>query len=89
MIVGVGLFSGVLFLIDGSGASMTRRAIAPVTLDMQRVLTVPIGGGIRFQQELGDAALEPGDTTTVMLTVVNDGLAPAHEVVVRDHPVAP
>jgi hypothetical protein len=64
VIVGVGLFSGVLFFIDGSGASMTRRAIAPVTLDMQRVLTTPIGGGIRFQQELADAALDAGRTTT-------------------------
>ena len=89
VIVGVGLFSGVLFFIDGSGASMTRRAIAPVTLDMQRVLTTPIGGGIRFQQELADAALDAGRTTTLTLTVANDGVAPAHEVVVRDRPVAP
>ena len=89
VIVGVGLFSGVLFFIDGSGASMTKRAIAAVTLDMQRVLTTPIGGGIRFQQELADAALDAGRTTTLTLTVANDGVAPAHEVVVRDSPVAP
>ena len=41
--LGVGLFSGVLFFIDGSGASMTRRAIAPVAIDVQRVLSSPLG----------------------------------------------
>lgn len=87
VVVGVGLFSAVLFFIDGSGASMTRRAIAPLTLDMQRVLTAPIGGGIRFEQEMGDETLDAGGTTLVTLTVANQSLAPAHEVVVRDAPV--
>ena len=50
--LGVGLFSGVLFFIDGSGASMTKRAIAPLTLDMQRVLTSPLGGDLRFAERV-------------------------------------
>ncbi len=89
VVVGVGLFSAVLFFIDGSGASMTRRAVAPLTLDIQRVLTAPLGGGIRFEQTVGDDALEAGGVTLVTLTVTNDGLAPAHEVVIRDHPIDP
>ena len=89
VVVGVGLFSAVLFFIDGSGASMTRRAIAPLTLDMQRVLTAPLGGGIRFERKVGERALAAGATTLVTLSAANDGLAPAHEVVVRDRPSAP
>lgn len=89
VVVGVGLFSAVLFFIDGSGASMTRRAVAPLTLDMQRVLTAPVGGGIRLERKLRDAALDAGATTVVTLTVANDSLASAHEVVVRDRPSTP
>jgi putative ABC transport system permease protein len=89
VIIGVGLFSSVLFFIDGSGASMTARAVAPLTLDMQRVLTAPLGGGIRLEQTLGATALAANDTMLVTLTVNNDGLAPANEVVVRDQAVPP
>ena len=84
VIVGVGLFSAVLFFVDGSGAAMTRRAVAPLSLDMQRVLTAPLGGGVRYERKLTDDQLETGESTRVTLTVANDGVAPAHEVVVRD-----
>lgn len=87
--VGVGLFSAVLFFIDGSGASMTKRAVAPLPLDMQRVLTAPIGGGIRLERRMDDHALKAGGATLVTLSVVNEGVAPAHEVVIRDRPSAP
>ncbi|MEO8424574.1 MAG: ABC transporter permease, partial [Actinomycetota bacterium] len=89
VIVGVGLFSAVLFFIDGSGASMTRRAIAPLSVDMQRVLTTPLGGGISLEQQISELSLDAGATTVVTLTVSNDGLAPSHEVVVRDRPRSP
>jgi len=89
VIVGVGLFSAVLFFIDGSGASMTKRAIAPLTLDMQRVLTAPLGGGVRLEQKAGDGALRAGGEMLVTLSVTNEGVAPAHEVVVRDRPSFP
>ena len=89
VVVGVGLFSAVLFFIDGSGASMTKRAVTPLTLDLQRVLTTPPGGGITLQRTLGDRTLAAGAATRVSLTVTNGGLAPAHEVVVRDSPSSP
>ena len=85
VVLGVGLFSGVLFFIDGSGASMTKRAIAPVAIDLQRVSTSPLGEGLRLQQRLvqrGEAVgAGPG---RMELTVRNGGPVAAHEVVVND-----
>ena len=87
IVLGVGLFSGVLFFIDGSGASMTKRALAPLTLDMQRVLTSPLGKGLRLEERVSaTGALRKGEQTRVTLTVLNQGLAPVNEVVVRDKP---
>ena len=37
--LGVGLFCGILFFIDGLSASMTQRAFAPLSIDMQRIVT--------------------------------------------------
>lgn len=89
VVLGIGLYSGVLFFIDGSGASMTKRAIAPVALDMQRVLTSPLGEGLRLDERLSTTGdLRVGDRTTVALTVRNRGAAPANEVVVNDKLVA-
>src|SRR3982074_389704 len=70
--LGVGLFSGVLFFIDGSAASMTKRAIAPLTLDMQRVLTAPLGRSLTLGERLSAPdALLPGQLVDVNLTVTN------------------
>jgi putative ABC transport system permease protein len=88
--LGVGLFSAVLFFIDGSSASMTQRAIAPLPLDMQRILTDPLGEEVRLTQRITPAArLRPGDTARVELVLANDGAQPANEVVIRDEPPAP
>ncbi len=88
--LGIGLFSGVLFFMDGSGATMTRRALAPLAIDMQLVVTSPAGGGLALAEHLdGPNALESGQQTTVTLTVSNEGRATAHDVVVTDVPPAP
>ena len=88
--LGVGLFSAVLFFIDGSSASMTQRAIAPLPLDMQRILTAPLGEGLRLTERITPAApLQRGDTAWVELVLANDGAQPANEVVIRDEPPAP
>src|SRR3954447_6023407 len=89
VILGVGLFSGVLFFIDGSGATMTKRAIAPLALDMQRVLTSPLGGGLLLEERVNDRSLAADDATRVTLTVTNTSAAPANEVVVQDEPPPP
>ncbi len=88
--LGVGLFSAVLFFIDGSGATMTARAVAPLALDMQRVLTAPLGSGLRLEQRLGAAGqLAAGEPVTITLSVTNGGADPAHDVVVADDIPAP
>ena len=88
--LGVGLFSAVLFFIDGSGASMTKRAIAPLALDMQRVLDAPVGGGLRLEEQLSArSTLHAGQTTTITLTLRNASPVPATEVVVSDEPPPP
>jgi putative ABC transport system permease protein len=90
IVLGVGLFAGVLFFVDGSRASMTQRAIAPLALDMQRVLDASLGGGLRFTERLaGPRALRPGRSARIELTIRNDGGVPANEVVVREIPPAP
>ncbi len=85
VVLGVGLFSAVLFFIDGSGASMTRRAIAPVTIDTQTVLTFPYGEGVRLSERVAaTGSLRAGERTRITLTVKNRGASAANEVVVRD-----
>jgi putative ABC transport system permease protein len=90
VILGVGLFSGVLFFVDGSSATMTKRALEPLALDMQRVITSPLGGGLRLREELSPAGpLKPGERARITLTVVNAAPVPANEVVVNDEPPPP
>lgn len=87
--LGVGLFSAVLFFVDGSGASMSKRAVAPLALDMQRVLTSPLGGGLGFTERISPSSLRAGQTATVTLRVRNEQTVPANEVVVADEPSPP
>jgi putative ABC transport system permease protein len=88
--LGVGLFSGVLFFIDGSGASMTKRALAPLAIDMQRVLGAPSGGGLELSERLSPTGrVAAGRRVKFTLTVANKGGAPGNEVVVNDAPRAP
>ncbi|MGI9098058.1 MAG: FtsX-like permease family protein [Solirubrobacteraceae bacterium] len=91
VMLGVALFASVLFFVDGSGATMTQRAIAPLALDMQRVLAAPLGGGLRLEQRISPpaAVLRRGQPVTLTLTVRNPGTTPANEVVVNDEPPSP
>ena len=84
--LGVGLFAAVLFFFDGSAASMTARAIAPLPLDMQRVLADPLGNQVRLTQRTTPTQLDTGDTAHVELVLANRSTRAAHEVVVRDEP---
>ena len=89
MSLGIGLFCGVLFLIDVSGASLTTRALAPLSIDLQRVLSSPLGGGLALSQRLSPATgLRAGERATMVLTVTNEGSA-ANDVTVDDEPPAP
>ncbi|HEY8217816.1 MAG TPA: FtsX-like permease family protein [Acidimicrobiia bacterium] len=88
--LGIGLFSGVLFFVDGSGATMTERSLAPLALDMQRVISSPLGRTLRLEQAISPTGrLRAGQDATVTLRVVNSGSEPANEVVVNDEPPPP
>ena len=41
--LGIALTCSILFFVDGLSASMTQRAIAPLPVDMQRIVTA-LGG---------------------------------------------
>jgi putative ABC transport system permease protein len=87
IVLGVGLFSGVLFFVDGSGASMTQRAIASLALDMQLVDDGSQGAALQFTERLpGPAVLRRGQQARIELTLHNLARVPANEVVVRDDP---
>ncbi len=82
--LGVGLFSGVLFFVDGLSASMTQRAVAPLAIDMQRVVTDRVGGTVALSQTFDPpGVLATGTQATVVLELRNDGDVAANEVIVR------
>ena len=88
--LGVGLFSGLLFFIDASGATMTQRAIAPIALDVQAVLGSPLGLRLRFDERVSARSpIATGEAATFTLTIVNPTADPVHEVVVNDEPPPP
>ncbi|MDA0160447.1 ABC transporter permease [Solirubrobacter ginsenosidimutans] len=86
--LGIALFSAVLFFADGSRATMTRRALAPLALDLQRVRSAPLGAGPRLRQRVvaSPSGLAEGETATIALTVSNRDPVAANEVVVNDEP---
>ena len=87
VILGVGLSCAVLFLVDGLSASMTQRAVAPLPIDMQRVLTDPVGGDLRLNQEIDPSGpVQTGTVVRVRLKLHNAGTVAANEVVVRSQP---
>jgi putative ABC transport system permease protein len=87
--LGVGLFSGILFFIDGSAATMTQRAIAPVTLDIQRIVTAE-PTGLSLTERIGaSGAMAEGQRTTIEIAVTSNAGAPANEVVIHDEPPRP
>ena len=83
--LGVGLFCGVLFFVDGLSASMTRRAVAPLHLDMQRIVS-DRATDIEFTQDADITQLPAGEWATISLVVRNGGGTPANEVTVRSLP---
>ncbi len=89
MTLGIGLFSAVLFFIDGSSATMTARAIAPLPLDMQRVLSDPLGNSVRLTERIDPSRLRAGQRARVTLVLANNSARPANEVVIRDEPPHP
>lgn len=87
VMLGVGLFCGVLFFVDGLSASMTQRAVAPLAIDMQRIVADRVGGDLLLTQDYeptGDLMI--GEQTAVVLEIRNESELPANEVTVRSAP---
>lgn len=85
--LGVGLFCGVLFFVDGLSASMTQRALAPLPIDMQRIVTERAASALVLTQQVGGGTkLAPGERAQVTLEIENPGELAAHEVTVRSLP---
>ncbi len=89
IMLGVGLTCAILFFVDGLSASMTQRAVAPLAIDMQRVLSAPVAGDVRLGLEVEPTEnVEPGSIIQIRMELLNRGETPANEVVVRSIPSA-
>lgn len=85
--LGVGLFCGVLFFVDGLSASMTQRAVAPLPIDMQRIVTDPVGGTLELSQSFSTTVeLAIGEQAQIDLDVRNTSDVTANETIVRSVP---
>ena len=85
--LGVGLFCGILFFVDGLSASMTQRAVAPLSIDMQRIVTERVGGAVALAQRFDPpVAAKRGDQIRVVLEVHNASDVVANEVTIRSIP---
>ncbi len=85
--LGVGFSCAVLFFIDGLSSSMTQRAVSPLPIDMQLVLTDPVSGDVRMALDVEPTGpARPGDIIRVRLTVRNERKTAANEVVARSVP---
>lgn len=85
--LGVGLFCGVLFFVDGLSASMTQRAVAPLAIDMQRIVTEPAGASVTLSQSIEPSgSVTTGTQASVVLSIANIADVDANEVTVRSQP---
>lgn len=88
--LGVGLFASITFFVDGSSATMTERAIAPLPVDMQVEMTSPLASNISLKETLAGApSLAAGQRATVTLTATNESDRPTNDVVIKDEVAAP
>lgn len=87
VVLGIGLFCAVMFFVDGLSSSMTQRAVAPLPIDMQRVVTAPLAADLELRLSVDpQGAAQPGDIIDISLEVTNNATTPSHEVTVRSVP---
>ncbi len=81
--LGIALTCSILFFVDGLSASLTQRALAPLPIDMQRVITT-LGGAAELNLSYIPAANAPtGARVSVRLEFKNVSDTPSNEVVIR------
>ena len=87
VLLGTGLFCALLFFVDGLSTSMTQRAVAPLPIDMQRIMTEPVAGDLRLDLAVTPVGpVQAGSVITVHMTLANLGDVPANEVTLRSAP---
>lgn len=84
VVLGTGLFAGILFFIDGSGSTLTARALAPLPLDLQVVSTAPLGSAVALRTSAEPGPWAAGSRHRVSLTLRAAGPGSATEVVLRE-----
>ncbi len=85
----VALVAATAFFVDASAARMTQRAIAPVAIDMQAVLTSPLASPLQLAESAGAPSLSAGQAMAISLTVVNGSSRAMTNLVVKDDLTAP
>ena len=86
----VGLFSGIAFFVDSSASQMTRRAIAPVRIDMQAGITRPLAAPISITETVTPPPpLSAAQQVDIAITATNNGSLPTTGVVVSEVLSAP
>jgi putative ABC transport system permease protein len=88
VVLGVGLFCGVLFFVDGLSASMTQRAVAPLPIDMQRIVTQRAAAAFELSQSFDTNSVGAGEQARIDLELTNRSETAANEVTVRSVPAA-
>src|SRR3979411_2274253 len=74
VMLGVCLFCAVLFFANGPSASMAARAVAPLPIDIQRIVTERIGGALTLSQSFSVPSVAAGGQARVQLQVHNPSL---------------
>ncbi len=83
VLLGIALTCAILFFVDGLSASMTQRALAPLPIDLQRVITA-LGGATELNfSYVPEGQTVDGTKVRVQLEFKNIGDTPSNEVVVR------
>ncbi len=83
VLLGIALTCAILFFVDGLSASMTQRALAPLPIDMQRVITT-LGGAVELNLSYSPSGQAPtGTRINVRLDFKNVSDTPSNEVVIR------
>ena len=83
VLLGIALTCAILFFVDGLSASMTQRALAPLPIDLQRIITA-LGGATELNLSYVPAdQASVGTKVNVQLEFKNMSDTPSNEVVVR------
>ena len=88
IILGIGLFSRVLFFSDAS-VRRSRSGPCPARAGHAVGAHRALGRGLRFDERLvGPSRLERRQQVRLVLTIENEGAVPANDVVIRDEAAA-